>query len=147
MSMDREAGDFMKHQSLIQELIDYFRQEGYNVMTADGIEGYSIPIELQNNGYGDQEDKIPDIYGFSLKDQRYIIGEAKTGANDFDTEESITQYNVFADQTHPVLNRQALAFFIIPSSKVGEFQSIITYYVHREYWQNIIVVQSKKWVE
>ncbi|MCX7983400.1 MAG: hypothetical protein N3A63_00625 [Bacteroidetes bacterium] len=141
--MERELKDSKKHQLLVRELIDYFRSLGFHVITADGIDGYSQPPELHNDGYGDQEDKIPDIYAFSLKDQRYIIGEAKTGNNDIDTEESITQYNVFADQLHPVINRRALVYYIVPSSKVGELQAVLTHYVHRELWENIIVVQSR----
>ncbi len=143
--MKRAEEDFKKHQSLVLELINYFKQSGFNVVTADGIDGYSIPPELPNDGYGDQEDKIPDIYAFSLKDQRYIIGEAKTGNNDFDNDEAITQYCVFSDQLHPVLKKRAQVYFIIPSGRVSEFQSIITHYVHREYWENIVVVQSKLW--
>lgn len=145
--MERTPEDFIKHQSLVHELIEYFRQEGFNVITADGIDGFSPPTELKNEGYGDQEDKVPDIFAFSLMDQRYVIGEAKTGADDFDTEESLTQYSVFADQLHPVLKKRALAFFIIPSGRTSEFQNIITHYVHREFWENIIVVQSKNWKE
>lgn len=143
--MERDPNDFKKHQLLIRELIDYFRTLGFNVISADGIDGYSQPIELPNEGYGDQEDKVPDIYAFSLKDQRYIIGEAKTGKNDIDSEESITQYNVFADQLHPVLKRKALAYYIVPATKVGELQAVLTHYVHRELWENIIVVQSRIW--
>lgn len=143
----RSEKDRAKHHSLIDELVALFQREGFNISGADGIDGYYPPIELRNNGYGDQEDKMPDIYAFDPKEQRYIIGEAKTGDNDFETEHSLTQYNVFLDQMHPTSHVPTFVYFIVPMTRVVEFNTLMTHYIHRELWEKIIVVQSKQWLE
>lgn len=135
--------DQANHQSLIAELVELFLQERFAVSGADGIEGYYPPIELRNCGYGDQEDKMPDVYAFDAVRGQYIIGEAKTGSGDFETEDSLTQYNVFLDQRHPATRVPSLVYFIVPSSRVAEFNTLITHYIHRDLWKNITVVPSK----
>ncbi len=139
----RSGQDQTNHQSLIAELIDLFLQEGFAVSGADGIEGYFPPIEMRNCGYGDQEDKTPDIYAFDPVRGRYIIGEAKTGRGDFETEDSLTQYNVYLDQRHPKTLTPTLVYFIVPSSRVAEFNTLITHYIHRDLWDHLTIVPSK----
>jgi hypothetical protein len=139
--------DQAKHQSLVAELVELFQAEGFVISGADGVEGFFPPIELRNDGYGDQEDKIPDVYAYDEKEKRYIIGEAKTGDSDLETEHSLTQYNVFLDQIHPTTHSSALVYFILPSKNVVEFNSLITHYIHRDLWKNLVVVQSKHWLE
>jgi hypothetical protein len=143
----RSEEDQAKHQSLVSELVELFQHEGFNVSGADGIEGFYPPIELHNDGYGDQEDKMPDVYAFDEKEQQYIIGEAKTGKNDFESEHSLTQYNVFLDQIHPKTQKRARFFIIVPGSRVAEFNTLITHYIHYEFWSNLVIVQSKKLLE
>jgi len=145
--MIRSENDQAKHQSLIEELVELFKEFGYSISGADGIEGYYPPIELRNDGYGDQEDKMPDVYAFDKVTNRYIIGEAKTGKNDFETEHALTQYNVFLDQLDKRTRMRALCYIIVPSSYAVEFNTLITHYIHRELWENIVVVQSKRWID
>jgi len=132
-----------KHQLLIEELRSVLEDQGYRVLSADGIEGVPPVRRLHNDGYGDQEDKAPDIYAVDDQEGRYIIGEAKTGNNDFESDHALTQYNVFLDQVDGSTGRQAQLYVIVPSSKVPEFNSLITHYIHREYWENIVLVSSK----
>lgn len=121
-----------------------FTGQGFLVNSADGVEGFSPPLELHNDGYGDQEDKTPDVYGYDESRKCYVIGEAKTGANDFETDHALTQYNVFLDQLDRRTGTRAVLYVIVPSSKVAEFNSLITHYIHRDYWENIVVVSSSR---
>jgi len=140
-----ERRDLEKHQSLVVELVQVFTEQGFLINSADGVEGFSQPLELHNDGYGDQEDKMPDVYAYDASRKCYIIGEAKTGGNDFETEHALTQYNVFLDQIDRRSGIRAVLYVIIPSSKVAEFNSLITHYIHRDYWENIVVVSSSRW--
>lgn len=137
--------DLEKHHSLIEELVQVFREQGFLVNSADGIDGFSRPLELHNDGYGDQEDKTPDVYAYDQTRKCYVIGEAKTGAGDFETEHALTQYNVFLDQFDKRTGMQAVLYVIVPAVKVAEFNSLITHYIHRDYWGNIVLVSSSRW--
>jgi hypothetical protein len=139
--------DVEQHRLLVEELVIVFRQLGYRILGADGVEGLPRPKKLHNDGYGDQRDKMPDVYAFDEKERRYIIGEAKTGKGDLETEHALTQYNVFLDQFDRSTGRQALMYIILPESKIPEFNSLITHYIHRDYWHSIVVVRSKRWKE
>ncbi len=137
--MEREE----KHQKLVEELVELFRARGFSILGADGVAGFPPPKSLPNDGYGDQEPKSPDVYGFDKTSNRYVIGEAKTGENDLETEHALTQYNVFLDQFDSTTGKQAQLFIILPAGKVAEFNTLITHYIHRDYWGSIILVQSR----
>jgi len=143
----RSGLDFEKHQFLIRELVELFKHKGYIINFADGLDGFYPPNELPNHGYGDQEDKAPDVYAYDESEQRYIIGEAKTGAGDLETEHALTQYNVFLNHFHPKTKRPSLFYIILPAKKVAEFNTLITHYIHPDLWNNLMVVQSKDWIE
>ncbi len=136
-----------KHQRLVAELVNVFQQNGFEVLAADNVPGFPLPNGLPNDGYGDQENKSPDVYAFDPASMRYIIGEAKTGDNDLETEHSLTQYNVFLDQFDENTSRQARLYVILPPAKVAEFNTLITHYIHRDYWGSIVIVQSKEVLE
>ena len=140
-----ERRDLEKHQSLVEELVQVLQEQGFLVNSADGVEGFSSPLELHNDGYGDQEDKTPDVSAYDQSRKCYIIGEAKTGAGDFETEHALTQYNVFLDQFDKRTGMQAVLYVIVPAVKVAEFNSLITHYIHRDYWGNIVLVSSSHW--
>ena len=140
-----ERRDLEKHQSLVEELVQVFQEQGFLVNSADGVEGFSRPLELHNDGYGDQEDKTPDVSAYDQSRKCSIIGEAKTGAGDFETEHALTQYNVFLDQFDKRTGVQAVLYVIVPRVKVAEFNSLITHYIHRDYWGNIVLVSSSRW--
>ena len=143
----RSEEDEAKHNSLVEELVGILRHEGYRIDGAESVEGYYPPADLHNDGYGDQEDKTPDVYAYDAKEQRYIIGEAKTGCGDFESEHALTQYNVFLDQVHPRSGLRSRFYIILPESRVAEFNTLITHYIHHDLWENLIIVQSKKWKE
>ncbi len=143
----RSEEDQAKHLSLVSELVELFIHEGFSISGADGIEGYYSPTDLHNDGYGDQEDKMPDIYAFDDKEQTYIIGEAKTGRGDFESEHALTQYNVFLDQINPRTKKRARFYIIVPASRIAELNTLFTHYIHYELWDHLVIVQSKKWMD
>lgn len=133
-----------RHHILVAELVEVFKQQGFSVVAADGISGYRQPKPLPNDGYGDQEPKAPDVMAFDEKEKRLVLGEAKTGDDDLETEHALTQYNVYLDQFDRTTGEQALLHIIVPASVVAEFNTLITHYIHREYWRSIVVVSSKR---
>jgi len=141
----QERHDVEKHLDLVKELVEIFQQEEFEIVGAVGGFGYAEPLPLPNDGYGDQEDKEPDVYAYDKNRRRYIIGVAKPGSGDFETEHALTQYNVFLDQVHPLSGQRACLYVIVPASKVPEFSSLITHYIHRDYWSNLVLVSSKRW--
>jgi hypothetical protein len=132
-----------KHAALVEELVSLFKERGFRVVNADGVSGHPMVRPLHNDGYGDQEDKAPDILAYDEKRHCSIIGEAKTGNSDFETDHALTQYNVFLDQFDKTSTLQADVYFIVPASKVPEFNSLITHYIHPDYLESIFVVSSK----
>jgi len=132
-----------KHAVLIEELLDIFKERGFDILGADGVSDIPPARPLHNDGYGDQENKSPDIYAYDKRRHCYIIGEAKTGNGDFETDHALTQYNVFLDQFDKSSGLQADLYIIVPASKLPEFNSLITHYIHPEYLESIVVVSSK----
>lgn len=143
----RSSEDLAKHQSLISELVEIFQREGFTVTEVEGQTEYQSPREFHNDGYGDQEDKAPDVYAYDPKNKIHILGEAKTGTDDLETDHALTQYNVFLDQEERRTGKRSKLYIILPSLKVPEFNTLITHYIHREYWHNITVVSSVHWQE
>ncbi len=131
------------HALLVKELVDVFRTRGFRILGADGIPGIGPVTALPNDGYGDQQPKAPDVYAFDSTTGCYIIGEAKTGQGDFETEHALTQYNVFLDQFDKHSGAPAILFVIVPPSRLPQFNSLITHYIHPDYWAKIVIVSSK----
>jgi hypothetical protein len=143
----RPPEDLEKHLSLISELIEIFQREGFSITEAEGQPDFQSPSELHNDGYGDQEDKAPDVYAYDPKTKFHILGEAKTGTNDLETDHALTQYNVFLDQEDRRTGRRSKLYMILPSTKIPEFNTLITHYIHRDYWQHLVLVSSVRWKE
>ncbi len=143
----RSPEDIEKHQSLIDELVQIFVAKGFGVTEAEGRVDFQPPRPLWNDGYGDQEDKAPDIYAYDPVEKVHILGEAKTGLSDLETDHALTQYNVFLDQLDKRTGRHSKLYIILPAQKVPEFNTLITHYIHREYWHNLVVVSSVRWKE
>lgn len=132
-----------KHDLLVEELLEVFQLEGFRILAASGVKGYAHPHPLPNDGYGDQEPKAPDVYAFDDKRKQHVIGIVKEEESEFESEHSLTQYNVFLDQFDRSTGIQARLFVMVPSSKIAQFNTLITHYIHRDYWPNIVVVSSK----
>lgn len=132
-----------KHGELVAELVGIFKERGYTLLGADGVPGLPLPRPLPNDGYGDQQAKAPDIYAYDENTRCYIIGEAKTGRGDFETDHALTQYNVFLDQFDKHTGAPAILFVIVPADKIPEFNSLLTHYIHPDYWGKLVIVSSK----
>lgn len=130
---------------LIKELLELFKKEQFEILGARNIRGYRHPSPIKNDGYGDQENKSPDVFAFDPQRRVYSIGIAKTGEGDLDSEHSLTQYNVFLDHHHQESGEPSRLYIIVPASKVNDLTAIITHYIHREYWQKIFIVSSQKY--
>jgi hypothetical protein len=138
--MDREE----KHRILVEELVSLFERSALRILQADGVPGYPPTRPLRNDGYGDQEDKTPDVYAFDPEAEEFIIGEAKTGDGDLETEHALTQYNVYLDQTDTARGKHSRLIVILPPSAVAEFTALITHYIHPDYWDRLSLVSSTR---
>jgi hypothetical protein len=147
MEASRSPEEQEKHQSLVDELLEIFQRDGFTITEAEGRQDFQPPHELPNDGFGDQEDKAPDIYAYDPSNKLHILGEAKTGYRDLETDHALTQYNVFLDQEDKRTGRRSRLYIILPSLKVPEFSTLITHYIHRDYWQHIVLVSSVRWKE
>lgn len=131
----------LQHQQLVQELVQVFEREGFRILRAD-LSGYLPPEPLPNDGYGDQKPKTPDVFAFDPATRRHIIGIVKTEGENFETEEALTEYNVFLDQIDRSTGTQATLYILLPADRVPEFNTMITHYIHRDYWKSLVVVAS-----
>ncbi|HZY09713.1 MAG TPA: hypothetical protein VFF29_01020 [Bacteroidota bacterium] len=132
-----------KRSTLINELVEYFLVEGFDIIAAKDVIGYHKPVPVVNDGYGDQKDKVPDILAYDQIKKCFIVGIVRVDENEFDSEESLTEYNVFLDQKDKVTGEPHRLFIMIPSAGVNTMTSLITHYIHREYWHRVMIVTSK----
>lgn len=138
-----ERNDSEYHQMLVDELVGIFKERGFRILGAENVAGFGPVRPLPNDGYGDQEAKAPDIFAYDPKNRCYVIGEAKTGEGDLETDHALTQYNVYLDQFDNREATRATLYIILPALKVPEFNSLITHYIHPDYWKHIVVVTSQ----
>lgn len=127
----------------VEELLDYFRAENYTIVGAKNVEGYPSPAGLHNDGYGDQQDKQPDVLGFDDVNGRFVIGVVKTRDDDLESSDSLTQYDVFFDHKNTKNGKSSRVCFLLPGDMIPEFTAIITHYIHRDYWENMMIIRSK----
>src|SRR5713226_2213264 len=135
-----EAGD--KRTQRVQELLEYFLKESFETIAARNVDGYVEPDPIHNDGFGDQEDKQPDVVAFDKSEKRFLLGIARTGNEDLESEGSLTEYNVFLDQVDEKYQKPYRLYIIAPSNRMSELTSLITHYIHREYWNRVTFVSS-----
>jgi hypothetical protein len=128
---------------LTEELLEYFRSEHFTIVGAKNIQGCRQPANLQNDGYGDQQKKQPDVFAFDEVNQRFVIGVIKTNSDDLESPHSLTQYDVFFDHRNPNNRKSSRVCFLLPPDLIPEFTAIITHYIHRDYWDNIMLLRSR----
>jgi len=128
---------------LVEELIDFFLHEEFEVHGARNIEGYTMPPTIPNSGYGDNRPRSPDVIGFDPKSHRIVFGIVRMDRESLDNEESLTDYNVFLDHNAQRGEQASVVYVMLPDALVQEFTDIITHYIHREYWHRIIPVRAR----
>ena len=134
-----------KYLDLLQELVDCLRSEGFEIKSAAALEGYRRPVVVKNTGFGDQENKRPDVVAFDPKAHRYVFGVVRTTEKQLNTEDALTQYNLYLDLENKENKEPHHLYIAVPSSTVQSLTALITHYIHREYWHRVIIVSSKKY--
>jgi hypothetical protein len=129
---------------MLREVADYFIKEGYTIVAAKELDNHKRPPAFRNDGYGDQKNKTPDIVGIHQGKKIYMIGIVRTGENDLESENSLTEYNVFLDQKDKTTSTPFLLCIIVPSSKMNEMTTLITRYIHPDYYPRISLIASTK---
>lgn len=132
-----------KKSQLAKELLEYFIKQDFQPVAARGLSGYREPEPIHNDGYGDQEDKPPDILAFDSTEQCFLVGIARIGDKDLESEGSLTEYNVFLDQVDERYKKPYRLYIIAPSNKISQLTALITHYIHPDYWQKITFVSSQ----
>ena len=106
-------------------------------------EGYKRPPPIANSGFGDGKPRTPDVVGVDGEKQRIVFGLVRENRESLDSEDSLTEYNVFLDHKADQGDHASMVLVMLPSALVHEFTGIVTHYIHREYWHRIIPVASK----
>ncbi len=128
--------------TLVAELVQYFLREGIEVHGACGLEGYEFPPAIRNDGYGSAKPCRPDVVGYDGGHKRIVFGLVRLDRESLDTEKSLEEYNVFLDHNAGLGERASVLYVLLPPALLEEFTSLITHYIHREYWHRIIPVVS-----
>jgi len=125
-------------------LVEFMKQEGFTVHAASGVEGYKFPTPVHNDGYGKAIDRRPDVVGFDFRRKRIVFGVVRVDRPSLDSEDALEEYNVFLDHNAKLLDQASILYVMIPEEYLQEFTSVITHYIHRDYWHRIVPVGWKK---
>ena len=140
--MDSSPSTVRSRDLLIQTLVDLLTGEGIEIKGARGIEGLEMPPEIANQGFGSARDKRPDVIGFDHSHRRIVFGLVRENRQSLDSEEALEEYNVFLDHNATLGERASFVYVMMPQDLVAEFTSIVTHYIHRDYWDRLIAVGS-----
>jgi hypothetical protein len=127
---------------LVHELVAYLREEGVEIKGARGVEGLAAPPPIANDGYGSARPHRADVVGFDPEKRRVVFGLVRRERRSLDSEEALEEYNVFLDHNAGRGERASALYVIMPRELLNEFTSIITHYMHREYWHRVVAVGS-----
>ena len=125
---------------MLQHLVRAFIREGYTVKGVLGLEGFDRPPVIQNRGFGSRRDRVPDVVGIDEVRKRIVFGLVRGDRKSLDSEDALEEYNVFLDHNEGLESKASILLVQIPASLLNEFTSIITHYIHREYWHRIVPV-------
>jgi hypothetical protein len=129
---------------LVQTLVDLLANDGVEIKGARGIEGLEMPPDIANTGFGSAHDKRPDVIGFDHEHRRIVFGVVRENRESLDSEEALEEYNVFLDHNASLGEQASMVYVMMPHDLVGEFTSIITHYIHRDYWHRLIAVGTPR---
>jgi len=133
-----------KRAGMTRELIDLFQEEGFRILGACGVAGYPSPAPIHNDGYGDQQDKVPDALAYDDQKKCFVIGLVITGDESLESEELLTEYNVFLDQKDAVTGEPHHLYILLPPALTSDLTALLTHYIHREYWHKLVLVPSER---
>ncbi len=129
-----------QRQNLIADLIRYFLAEGFIVHGALRTEGYEQPQSVRNDGYGSAKPRRPDVVGFDPMMKRIVFGLVREDRKSMESEEALEEYNVFLDHNRNLGDRASVLYVLVPAPLLQDFTSLITHYIHRDYWHRIVPV-------
>ena len=124
------------------ELISCLENQGVVIKGARSLEGWDSPPLIANDGYGSAKPRRADVIGFDKARKCVVFGLVRPDRQSLDSEESLEEYNVFLDQNAGSAEHASRLYVILPEALLGEFTSLITHYIHRDYWHRIITVGS-----
>ncbi len=125
---------------MLQRLVHTFISEGYTVKGVKGLEGFDRPPTVRNHGFGSGRDRVPDVVGFDEARKRIVFGLVREDLKCLDTDEALEEYNVFLDHNEGLGSQASLLLVLVPAGLLPEFTSMITHYIHREYWHRVVPV-------
>ena len=126
--------------SLRHQLVKYLRAEGIEIKGARGIEGMDQPPSVVNDGFGSSRPRRADVIGFDPKNRRVVFGLVRPDRGSLDSEDALEEYNVFLDHNAGHGEQASAVYVILPQELLNEFTSIVTHYIHREYWHRLVAV-------
>jgi len=138
--MVHHEGDVVSQ--LVAELVRFFVHEGYAVHGARAMKGYDEPPAIPNDGFGSMHPCRPDVVGFDSSRRRIVFGLVRTDRKSLDSEQSLEEYNVLLDHNARSNQQASVLYVLLPADLLEEFTSLVTHYIHREYWSRVIPVVS-----
>jgi hypothetical protein len=133
----------MNRKEGIKQLLQVFLSENIEVHGARELEKYEQPPLIANSGYGDMKARQPDLVGFDPEKRCIVFGIVRPDRRSLSSESSLTEYNVLLDHNADKGKQASMMYVLVPGSLLTEFTSIITHYIHREYWHRIVPVVSR----
>jgi len=127
-------------EEMLQHLVRMFIREGYTVKGVRGLGGFDAPPTIRNRGFGSRRDRVPDVVGLDEIRKRIVFGLVRGDRKSLDNEDALEEYNVFLDHNEGKSAQASLLMVMVPEELLVEFTSMITHYIHREYWHRIVPV-------
>jgi len=128
-------------EEMLQHLVRAFIREGYTVKGVLGLAGFETPPMIRNRGFGSRRDRVPDVVGIDEVRKRIVFGLVRSDRKSLDTEDALEEYNVFLDHNEGLETKASILLVQMPAGLLPEFTSMITHYIHREYWHRIVPVE------
>jgi hypothetical protein len=127
--------------AMIAELVRLFEARGYELHGAAGMKDREPP-SITNDGFGSGRPRKPEVIGYEPEGKRIVFGLVRENRKSLDSEESLEEYNVFLDHNAGLGKQASLVLVLMPPALIPEFTTMITHYIHREYWHRIVPVAS-----
>lgn len=127
-------------EAMTKELIAFLRGEGIDVKGARGVAGLDPPPPITNDGFGSARPRRPDVIGFDPAKRRIVFGVVRPDRRSLDSEDALEEYNVFLDHNARAGEQASVLYVIMPTDLIVEFTSLVTHYIHREYWHRVVPV-------
>jgi hypothetical protein len=126
------------------ELISYLTGMGVEIHGAIEVPGFASPPLIRNDGFGSGRPHRPDVIGFDPAQRCIVFGLVRLDGRSLDCEESLEEYNVFLDHNAGRGAQASRLYVLIPARFLQEFTSLITHYIHREYWHRIVPLEFRE---